>query len=110
EVVCTPAVVVGLAAMYWRHEMMFICGRQGTANSSHRKGLPGPSWRRMRMMILRCDWPLPSVGAAGVIASVTGGFITGIVRETANGDKYAPGAGQTPARCTGQRHGIHRIE
>src|SRR6266566_6292251 len=50
-VVCWPEVVVGLAAMYWRQEMTFICGRLGTANSSQRGGAVGPSWRRMRMMI-----------------------------------------------------------
>jgi hypothetical protein len=56
-VVATPEVVVGLAAMYWRQEMMFICGRWGTANSSHREAALGPSWRRMRMMILRSELP-----------------------------------------------------
>src|SRR5437867_4189023 len=29
-VVCWPEVVVGLAAMYWRQEMMFMFCRQGT--------------------------------------------------------------------------------
>src|SRR4051794_9010936 len=44
-VVCLPSVVVGWAAMYWRHEMMFMFGRWGTENSSHRavSGLAGPS-------------------------------------------------------------------
>src|SRR3954464_3301084 len=49
-VVAWPEVVVGLAAMYWRQEMMFMFGRWGTANSSQRGAAVGESWRRMRMV------------------------------------------------------------
>src|SRR5690242_5033717 len=70
-VVCLPSVVTGFAAMYCKHEMMFICGRRGTENSSHRAGLSGPSCRRMRM-ITRRDSPL---SCAEAVASVTVGFI-----------------------------------
>src|SRR5436305_4513812 len=52
-VVCCPEVVTGLAAIAWRHEMMFMLGRYGTANSSQRDAALGPSWRRMRMVIFR---------------------------------------------------------
>src|SRR3954471_22528297 len=52
-VLCWPAVVTGLAAMAWRQEMTFMLGRYGMANSSQREAALGPSWRRMRMVILR---------------------------------------------------------
>src|SRR5207237_6612462 len=52
-VVCCPEVVTGLAAIAWRQEIMFMLGRQGTANSSQREAALGPSWRRMRMVIFR---------------------------------------------------------
>src|SRR5215213_5286158 len=35
-VVCRPSVVTGRAAIHCRHEMTFMFGRCGTANSSHR--------------------------------------------------------------------------
>ena len=48
----SPLVVNGLAAMCWRQAMMFMFGRRGTANSSHRGAVSGRSWRRIRRTII----------------------------------------------------------
>src|SRR5688500_4775819 len=127
-VVCFHSVVTGLAAMYWRQEMMFMFGRRGTANSSHRavSGLSGPSCRRMRMITFRpaeapAAAPLPSApGAPRVVvpgwplgadvASVTVGFI--VPNRT---DAAPPGQDAatfafpaTPAPRNHGEHGGHR--
>src|SRR3954469_17423720 len=92
-VVCTPPVVIGLAAMYCRHEMMFMFGRCGTANSSQRGGLLGPSWRRMRMITRR----VVSSGAPAV-ASVVVGFMCLMLGKCARRDKVRGGEGEGVTR------------
>jgi hypothetical protein len=52
DVVFRPSVVVGCAAMYCNAEMMFMFGRCGILNSSHRDAFPGPSHRLIRIVIV----------------------------------------------------------
>ena len=68
-VVGVPSDVVAWAAMYCRQAMMFRFGRWGTANSSHRAGSLGPSWRRIRITTVR---PARASGAVAVVSVVVG--------------------------------------
>src|SRR5215204_4209472 len=95
-VVCWPEVVTGLAAMAWRQEMMFMLGRQGTANSSQRDAAVGLSWRRMRMVILRS-------------VSVVGAMERRMIRGGLEGDKTEIiEAGEACPRV--REHGTQRSE
>ena len=67
--------------MYCRHEIMFICGRLGTENSSQRGVAVGPSWRLMRMVIV------PDFVAAGdVVVAVL--ILEEMVRRGGWGDNF----------------------
>ncbi len=52
--------------------MMFMLGRRGMENSSHRADWPGPSWRRIRSVTVRSE-------EAGGGVSVVVGFIAGLL-------------------------------